>query len=54
MGDNSNAYQMLTSTPKGRRPLGRHIWRRDNNVRMSFKAAGVNVRNWIGYFEDRD
>jgi hypothetical protein len=49
-----SAFKILTDNPTGNRSLGRrrHIW--VNNIRMDLKRIGLNTRNWIDAFQDRD
>ena len=37
MEKDRNAFKMLTGKPLGKRPLGRHMRRREDNVRMYLK-----------------
>ena len=34
-------------TPAGKRPLGRHRHRREDNIRSDLKEIGINMRNWL-------
>jgi hypothetical protein len=35
-----NLYKMLVGKPEGRRPLGRHKHRREDNIITDFKGKG--------------
>ena len=43
-------FKMLTDKPTGKKFLGRHTHRWEDNIRMGLKEIAVNIRNWI----DRD
>ena len=53
MKEGEIAFRILTSNPTRKRPLGRPVPRRKNNVRMDLKEIGVNVRDWINLAQDR-
>jgi hypothetical protein len=40
--------------PEGKRPLGRHRRRREDNVKMNLKEIGWFVMDWIYLARDRD
>jgi hypothetical protein len=48
------AFKILTSTPTGKKPLGRprRIW--EDNIRIDPKGISINTRNWVGSTQDRD
>jgi hypothetical protein len=37
MGKNRNAFRVMVGKPEGRRPLGRHRNRWENNIKMDLK-----------------
>ena len=41
------AFEILTSTPIGKRPLRRSKRRWESNIRMDLKEIGINTRNWV-------
>ena len=47
MEEGSTAFNILTGTPTGKRPLGspRHRW--EDKIRMDLKEIGINTRNWV-------
>ena len=49
-----SAFKILTSTPTGKRPLGRRRRKWEDNIRMNLKEIGVNKRNWVNSAQDRD
>jgi hypothetical protein len=42
-----SAYKILGGNPEGKRPLGRHRRRCENNIRMNLSELGGEV--WTGY-----
>ena len=40
-----SAFNILTSKPTGKRPLGRTRHRCENNIRMDLKEIGINTSN---------
>ena len=45
MEEGRPAFQMLTGTPAGKRPLGRPRHRWEDNIRMDLNKIGINTRN---------
>jgi hypothetical protein len=41
-----NAYKILIGKPKGRRLLGRHVCRWEDNIKMDFKEY---MKGWNGF-----
>ena len=52
MEEGRKAFKILTGTPIGNRPLGRHRW--EDNIRMDLKEIGINTRNLVDSAQDRD
>jgi hypothetical protein len=48
-----NAYRLLVGKSEGRRPLGRPIRRRLDNIRMDVVEVGWGDVDWIGLAQDR-
>jgi hypothetical protein len=44
-----NAYKILGEKPEGKRQLGRHMHRWENNIKIDLKE-----RDWIHLYQDRD
>jgi hypothetical protein len=40
MGEKKNAYRILVGKPEGKRPLGRHRRRWEDNIRMDLREIG--------------
>ena len=47
-------FKILTSKPRGKRPLGRPRRRWEDNVRMDLRKIGINMRNWVDSAQDED
>jgi len=54
MEEGRSAFKILTSKPKGKRPLGRPRHRWEENIRMDLEEIGINVGNWVNSAQDRD
>jgi hypothetical protein len=53
MGEKRGAYRILVGRPEGRRPLGRHMRRWEDNIKMDFQDVGWGM-DWIVLAQDRD
>jgi len=40
MGKKSNAHKILIQKPEGKRPLGRHRYRWEDNIKLDLKEIG--------------
>ena len=49
-----SAFKILTSKPPGKRPLGRHGFCCEENIRMDLKEIGINTRNWFDSAQNRN
>jgi hypothetical protein len=47
-------YCVLVGTPKGKRRLGRHRHRWEDNFKMDPQDVGCGGMDWINLAEDRD
>ena len=43
--ESKSAFKILTSTPRGKRPLGKPRLRWEDYVRMDIKEIDINMRN---------
>jgi hypothetical protein len=54
MGEKKNTYMVLVGKPEGKRSLGRHRRRFEDNIRMDLQEVGSGGMDWIGLAQDRD
>jgi hypothetical protein len=54
MGDRRGVYSVLVVKREGKRPLGRHRRRREDNIKMDLQEFGCGDMDWIGLAQDRD
>jgi len=54
MGDGRGVYMVLVRKPGGKRPLGRHKRRWENNIKMDHQEVGCGDMDWIELAQDRD
>jgi hypothetical protein len=45
--------RVLVGRPEGKRPLGRHRRRWEDNIKMYLREIGIDRENWIRLAEDR-
>jgi len=53
MGERRDVYRVLVGKPEGRRPLGRHRCRREDNIKMDFQELRCGCMDWIEMAQDR-
>jgi hypothetical protein len=53
-GEKGNAYRILVGKPEGKRSLGRHRHRCEDNIKMGCIGTGWGGINWIYLAQDRD
>jgi hypothetical protein len=53
MREERGVYRVLVGRPEGKRPLGRHRRRRDDNIKLEFREIRINGANWIQLVQDR-
>jgi hypothetical protein len=54
VGEVRGAYNILVGRPEGRRPLGRHRRRWEDNINMDLTEIGFGDVDWIHWAQDRD
>ena len=54
MGEGRDVYRVLVGKPEGKRPLGRHKRRWEDNIKMDLQEVGCGGMDWIELAEDRD
>ena len=47
-------YRVLVGKPEGKRPLGRHRHRWEDNIKMDLQEVGCRSMDWIELAQDRD
>jgi hypothetical protein len=47
MGEGRGVYRFLVGRPEGKRPLGRHKRRWEDNIKMDLRERGIDGVNWI-------
>jgi hypothetical protein len=52
--DGRSAFNILSGTPTGKKPLGRPRRRWKDNIRINLKETGINTRNWVDSALDKD
>jgi len=46
-------YRVLVGRPEGKRPLGRHRHRREDNIKTDLRQIGIDEANWMRLAQDR-
>jgi len=54
MGKKRGVYRVLVGKPEGKRPLGRHRRRWEDNIKMDLQEVGCGGVDWIELAQDRD
>ena len=54
MGEGRGVHKFLVGKPEGKRPLGRHRRRREDNIKMDFQEVGGGCGDWMELAQDRD
>jgi ribosomal protein S4E len=54
MGEGKSVHRVLVGKPEGKRQLGRHSHRWEDNIKMDFQEMGCGVMDWIELAQDRD
>ena len=53
-GERRWVYMVLMGKPEGKRPLGRHMRRWEDNIKMDLQEGGCGVMYWIELTQDRN
>jgi hypothetical protein len=53
MGEGRDFYRVLVGMPEGKRPLGRHRRRWEDNIKMDLREIEIDGANWIPQAQDR-
>ena len=54
MGERRGVYGVLAGKPVGKRPLGRHRPRWEDNIKMNLQEVECRDEDWIGLAQDID
>jgi len=54
MGERRDLYRILVGKPEGKRSLGRHRRRWEDNIMMDLQEVGCEIMDWIQLAQDRD
>jgi hypothetical protein len=54
MGKKRNAYRVLVGKSEGKRPLGRHRCRWEDDITIDLREIGWSGMNWINLAQDRE
>ena len=54
MEEKRGVYSVLVRKPQGKRPLGRHKRRWEDNIKLYFQEAGRGGMDWINLTQDWD
>ena len=54
MEERRGVYKVLVGKSEGKRPLGRHRRRWEDNIRMDLQEVGCGNMDWIELAQDRD
>jgi len=53
-GERWGVFRVLVGKSEGKRPLGRHRRRWENNIKMDLQEANCGCKDWIELAQDRD
>ena len=53
-GGRLDVFKILTDKPTGKRLLGRPKRRWEDNIKIDLEKTGINAKNWVDSFQDRD
>ena len=49
-----SSFNILIAKPIGKRPLGMHRRRWEDNIRMNLQKISINTRNWVDSVQHKD
>ena len=52
IGERRAVYRVLVGKPEGRRPMGRHRRRWEDNIRMDLREVGCGCVDWMELAKD--
>ena len=53
-GEGRDVHRVLVGKPEGKRPLGKHRRRWEDNTKMGFQELGGGCGDWMELAQDRD
>ena len=53
MGEGRGVHRVLVGKPEGKRPLGRHRSRWEDNIKMDLQEVGGGCGDWMELARDR-
>jgi hypothetical protein len=54
MGERRSVCRVLVGKPEGKRPLGRHRRKWEDNIKIDLQEMGCGGMDWIDLAQDRD
>jgi hypothetical protein len=54
MGERRGAYKILVGKPEGKRPIGRHRRRWEDNIKLDLQEVGCGDMDWFELVQYRD
>jgi hypothetical protein len=54
LGEGRVVYRVLVGKPEGKRPLGRHTCRWEDNIKMDLQEVGCDGMDWMELAQDRN
>jgi hypothetical protein len=54
MGEGRGVYRDLVGKPEGKRPMGRHRLRWEDDIKVDLQEVGRGVMDWIELAQNRE
>ena len=54
MGEGRGLHGVLMGKPEGKKPMGRHRHRWEDNIKMELQEVGGGCRDWMELAQDRE